>query len=1198
MKKNLLICFALMAFSTLQAGASADYDRPNQYGSPFSALAGLELSGQDYYYTKGGVTNKIGDVKYTYNEYGNQIGSVLTLRNVDGILWDMYSVDESILPLDVVCVQEYLYTEDLEESYSYYLDAQGRRHDISSYKRVAYNGETIFMEYRELDEDGNWVIDYERGRVESEFDAQNRPVQTISYYSSHETNPYTGKDSLVVTPSYRVEYEYPAEGLITKITSNSRTSVTGAVTWEYSYKTTRGTTSDGESYYESLYYNRYDTAWVGNDKYTSKRTETANGTEYTQKRWSWNYGTKSWELSGKDVTLYNSNDDMLSRDSYKYVDTVSTFFLVEQDGREYSGDTLCAEWYIYYNLPGDTPVENQLELASYGDKTEFKDYTDQELGLPEEHYYSLPRKYEINYRLDLENKSEVSWIPVEKKNYEYDTRHVSRYESPRNLTTQIYAWNGSEWVLSGGETLDYNEEGDKILEERSRNGKVVERRVTLYDYREVYYKWGNEVDTSMERLTMREEYWSIVGDSTLACTQYSEYDYDDNNNRILSIECSGWSSYYNTWSYGYKQEVAYDEDGNDTLSASYNWYAEKKVWVGNSKVIRVGDSSGEEPGAGKDLSYYGGLDDDDNPIWIPQRFVFWNDTVDASGNYTHTSEQFNTWNTSTNSWDDGFKRETTYNPEGLKIRERGAFMDWEGTGDWQDYYYDQQITYDSEGRMIEDADIDSKIKYTYLPTGETKDTYFYMLQNDEWVMTSKTIATVVDGWITEYNDSVFGYYDYDLDRHVDAWVPAYRTVFTRDETTGLITGITKRYDNGLWVNSQKEVGILDELHRPLMRESYNWRESYDSEDGEWVGDNKVELAYGPNGNRVMYATYTWNEYDSAWEGDEKSEQDIDPVTGETTMYAEYYWSWEKKDWSGSYKYEQQRDSLGNILYEAEYDWDYYKWGWTGSRKEEHEYNAEGKQIMSAYYYSTDSLGNWIGDHKSVSYSEDNVSYYEYYNWNSFKNDWQGEDRSEFCNDDNYRMRAYYEWDDDDWCWVGDEKIESTRSENSVTTINYEWDKATADWVKTTKDVEENLDIDEYNNKEITTTSKWEDGQWKNFSRVTQAMHWRNDWNLDYKLVTTELYSGSSWVENMSLKLVYVYSALTGVEEIASDAALDVNISVNDGSIIVSAADDSLIRVLNASGANIAAGRGSVTASVVSGIYLINANGKTIKVLVK
>ena len=83
MKKNLLICFALMAFSTLQAGASADYDRPNQYGSPFSSLAGLELSGQDYYYTKGGVTNKIGDVKYTYNEYGNQIGSVLTLRNVD-----------------------------------------------------------------------------------------------------------------------------------------------------------------------------------------------------------------------------------------------------------------------------------------------------------------------------------------------------------------------------------------------------------------------------------------------------------------------------------------------------------------------------------------------------------------------------------------------------------------------------------------------------------------------------------------------------------------------------------------------------------------------------------------------------------------------------------------------------------------------------------------------------------------------------------------------------------------------------------------------------------------------------------------------------------------------------------------------------------------------------------------------------------
>lgn len=1198
MKKNLLVSIALLALSTLQA--SAGYVRPDQHYQPFAAFAGLELSGQDYYFTKGGVSQKIGEEKYTYDEYGNQIGSVTTITNVDGILWQMGMFNESILPLNAVYVSEYYNDENCYESNDYYLDSQNQRHDIRIYKRIFFEDETVFLECRELDKDGNLTENYDYGKVESEFDTQNRPVYVINYYTNNGTSPLTGKDTIVLVPSSKVEFEYPAEGLITKIRSSLRTSATGVKTWEYNSKVTEGTIGDGEEYYERCYFDRYDTAWVGSDKYSTLNVQTENGREFTQKRWSWDYETKSWELSSKDITLFDSRNRVLSSDNYTYVDSISTFFLVQQNGNDYSGDTLCAEWYIYYNTPDTTVVTNQLELATYGYKTEFKDYTEQEMELPEERYYSYPRKYEISYELNLDDTSEVNWIPVEKKEFEYDTRFASEYEGPRNLATKIYDWSESGWQLNGGERFEYNDQGDRTLEESTRNGKVVDRRVNLYDYREAYYDYGDGIDTVMERFTLREERWQTINDS-LVCTDYREYGYDEDNHMTLQVELNGWNSYFKTWSYGSKRENAYDENGIDTMDVSYYWYSEKKVWAGDNKTIRVGNANHDETGTGKEMTYYGRIDDDGNSVWVPQRFVFWNDSVDADGSRTYTSEQFNYWDISTNSWGEGYKRETSYNPDGMKTRDRAAYMDME-TGEWLDYYHDQHIAYDSEGRVIEDSDDGFKAVYTYLPTGEVKDTYNYnMDEGGNWYLHEKSIATVVDGYITEYNDSLFGWYDYDNDIMMNSWIQTTKTVFTIDRATGKVDGLETSWDRNLkqWVNCTKETAILDSLHRPVYYEAYYWQTDYNG-GGYWEGETKFEKNFDAYGNEIMEATYYWSSYDSVWVGDNKNEEEFDPVTGETTMRAEYYWNSEKQDWCGGYKYEQQRDTTGNILLYAQYDWDYENWMWTGSRKEEHEYNAEGKQMMSAYYNSTDSLGNWIGDYKNVSYNEDNINYYEYYSWSNQKNDWRGENKSESCydNDNKYRMNADYEWDEEDWCWVGEEKQERTWTDNSTTDINYKWDKATADWVKTSKTIQESQDVDEYNAKTINTVAIWSDGQWKNASRITQASCWRSDWNIDYQLITLEAYVGSAWVESFTVKLAYIYTPLTGVEEIAADVASDLNISIGDGSITVSADDDSLIRVLSTSGANVAAGRGSVSASVVPGIYLINAGGKTIKVLVR
>ena len=116
------------------------------------------------------------------------------------------------------------------------------------------------------------------------------------------------------------------------------------------------------------------------------------------------------------------------------------------------------------------------------------------------------------------------------------------------------------------------------------------------------------------------------------------------------------------------------------------------------------------------------------------------------------------------------------------------------------------------------------------------------------------------------------------------------------------------------------------------------------------------------------------------------------------------------------------------------------------------------------------------------------------------------------------------------------------------------------------------------------------------SRETLS-EFKNDYgNTDYILIVNEKYDTdkNEWYHFYSTKDLYVYDNETAVESISIDA----DITVSEGVIYVNAADESRITIVSVTGGVTASGTRSVSASVVPGIYLINVDGKTAKVIVR
>lgn len=1167
---------------------------PYQFDQPFQAFGDdVTLTKLDYAWSaKKSAFKNFGNQVYTYDANGNVVKSEITVTNIKGVASQLLgSSSQFVVPVNATIKQVSMYTDTSTVDETYYLDpVTNERHDLSVYKNVYYNGETVSLINKEVNNKGEMV---EYSKIESDFDAKGRPVKTIRYRRVVVTDSAGNMTGARLQPYRKTEFEYPSDNLITRTESNLATNISGDEVWIYESRTTRGTTDDGSDYYEYYYYG--DTAWVGNNKYLRHTNKADDGSwsDQTYTYWQWNAALKVWEYSTKSYSKYNSRNNTVLSESYTFSTMLNQFYMTRQRGYEYQGDTLrCADWSISFGTPEtEDQLSMPLSLVNSANKQEYMDYTPEELGWTQsdDHYLSMPRKYEIYYDIDRNNKTSVNWIPRSKTEFQYAVTKSPYYDGYTTSVTdrKNYNWadSASTWDMSIEYKYEYNAHGDVTKQETYSSTSIIERYITDYKYVAVF-SYG---DTVIERRYALEEYWnSRMG--VFAPSYRRQYDYDKNGNTIFESYYSNWDTLTSAWGYGYKEEKKYDDNNHLTSDVYSTWNASKGVWVGSSKELSVYDESGDRI----KREYYSGKQDSvANTVWTPQSLE--ETQKDAAGHVILELRSYY-WDTTTDSWGSASKTEWTYSDAGQVTSKAEYYMrggQWYGSNK-------QEFEYNAAGLIIAQNDysfdysnpdssyVTNRVEYTYTESGESKDifTYTYDWYGDTLQLASKKIAEITDGRITAYVTSTYDSWNAE-------WTPQNRTTFTYADN-GMVTTLESQwlsYDS-VWQNTNQETLLLDSLGRTLYIESY----SYSSWYGSWVGDEKAEYAYDERGKVIMEAYYNWNRSDSAWVGSYKYEEAYN-AQGREILSASYLWDNERQDWYGRYnRYEYAYDDNGNQTMYARYYWDDELWAWKGSSKSEYEYDADGTNVMSTYYNDTDSLGNWIGSSKSSYYYKDGVRYSEDYEWDEDRQDWRGTYKSEYNYSDTLYMSTSYEWDETGWCWRGESKSEQRYLDNGYEYTYYEWNATDGRWDYSTKELTEFMDTDS-EQKSVFTLSTWDStsASWVYDSRKTNKQVYRSNGNLDYQLMTMESYSGSAWTEDVSIRCTYVYSTVTPVKAIK---VAHKDIRVSDGMITVNAAPDAVISVATAAGAHVTSGTGSLSVSVAPGIYLINVGGNTTKVIVR
>lgn len=781
------------ARAAMRGGSSSRY----QWDQPYQAFGdGVTLNRVDLSLKmKSSGFQKFGEQLYTYDSKGNVTKSEYTAKNVNGIISKMsyWAID---IPANATVKEIAEYSENTRNQESFYIDpVTGQRHDLSQYKQVSYNGSTVVMISREVDKNGQ-MIDY--GKIESDFDAQGRPVRTIRYSQYSITDSLTGIVSVILKPYRKIEYEYPSNDLTTYTESSYLIDDNGNEIWVYEskYTTNNNSNSGDERYYEGYYYNESTNSWVGNSKYHQiyKMADDKSWSEETYTNWRWNSEKKEWEDYNRYYNKYNSRGYNTFYELYYYSADLNAYYLYSQQGYDYLGDTLrCGEWYVSYYSPS-TPEElaQSTQKINYAYKNEYTYYTEQEISWTLSPYQSLPVKTEINYNYDYNNPTTLIWIPNSKTEYQYSLVSYwgSSTPSPTTVDRKQYSWDSvtQDWTETYEYKYGYNEYGDEILEERYVNGTLNYRINHGFKYNVIY----SDNDSALNRSTMFEEYWQLRNGEFMPSSRY-EYDYDENGNRNLEISWSWWND--NKWNYGYKYEYTYDDNGRQTMYASYNWDATKGVWIGSSKELTEYDSYGDVI---RRESFRSEPDGSDSIVWIPNYLE--EIRKDEAGRIV-LSIDCNYWYPENNSWSYAEKNEWIYSSAGVLTTK--LTYNWQ-QNDWF-CYAREEYSYNDAGQLTEfrfkgyhssvQAFVTEQRRvYTYTESGELKDTYYYYNyweEDDKEMLSQKQVAIITDGHVTAYIDSVLSYY---------GWSPRSMTEYYYDETTGRTTTIQSEWDfsDSIW----------------------------------------------------------------------------------------------------------------------------------------------------------------------------------------------------------------------------------------------------------------------------------------------------------------------------------------------------------------------------------------------------------------
>ena len=351
-------------------------------------------------------------------------------------------------------------------------------------------------------------------------------------------------------------------------------------------------------------------------------------------------------------------------------------------------------------------------------------------------------------------------------------------------------------------------------------------------------------------------------------------------------------------SFEFRDIYTFDDNGNMTSYAFYNWDDNTIQWIGDEKAEYTYDNYGNE------TSWTSYTWDTLNSSWVG----VWN------GEYTNneygeiTSAYYYFWDEDYKQWDIAWKWENTYDENGKILLD--AWFYWDGNNQWIEYDF-IEYAYDENGNKTFEAyywyDWDSdqwigsyKYEYTYDEQGNmTSETYYYYynVSTNQWEPSSKYEYTYDEKGTLKFFDVYYwnfdteqldpssrNYYYYDVqgnliaDRYYDWYVDygyycSEKYEYTYDENNNMTTNTGSYRDGENYVVfakkecSYNESGLLASLDTLYQ----NWYTD------QWEGI-RVKYTYDVNRNLTSWTTHEFNPDDSTWIGIEKKKYFFDDAS--------------------------------------------------------------------------------------------------------------------------------------------------------------------------------------------------------------------------------------------------------------------------------------------------------------------------------
>jgi len=609
----------------------------------------------------------------------------------------------------------------------------------------------------------------------------------------------------------------------------------------------------------------------------------------------------------------------------------------------------------------------------------------------EESYSSTLKTMTASYEWD---NSTHNWKGTDKKEYVY--KYFAGIK--KEISHTAFLWLNAKWVADTRETSNFDDAAREIEHfEYSRNTTTNQ----LQPISGYVYAWIDDTQKSLE------EIYTTYSNGAWSAGTKQEWAFDDQGRQTLYASYGTITNGH--WIGSSKEEWGYT-DSILTMHADYVWGGLE--WEGTLKEVWEFDSIGRTT-----LREQYGWYNSDWSITLREIAAF-----DEAGHQTlienYTGE--NGVVTGTQKEEYVFDGENTTLT--IKYKWSATKKDWIGLSNerWEfngptgeKTYYEKQVWRNSAwGDSIQET-------WEYNPLNSKQTYHVRYSWNKDLAAMRKTLE-----YTTEYDGTnVIRIENYALEN--EEWVGKKKetTTYTNGKKTD---HFVYAWENGAWVNSNKEIWAFNTSGKQTLHEKYEYtnggwllvlqektgytgttltsKENYELIGGIWTGTLKEEYTY-TGGKKTLELIYAWE--NNAWVNSTKEEWTYD-TKKQLTLHKKS--EWDNGDWL--LMVEENTIYNGNTTIVENYERQAGEW--IGTKKEE-ETVVNGKLTQTIVYAWNN--GEWInGLNETWAYDAANqLTAHEKNEW--VNGAWVGVEKQEYAYDGSTKtLELIYQWYNNAWIY--------------------------------------------------------------------------------------------------------------------------------------------------------------------------------------